>query len=181
MKSINSLLQNKIPLGRAFNILLVSNNIRKVAQIEYFKKINYLKKFFEKNNIHYIDNKKEKIIIIYNNTIKINNTKLSSDIYDTEYVGKILNFVCASKNYCKLYKRKINPPFQVRFMVKYKKKTDNFMSQMCIDNKTLSKSHKQITNFQKELEKQKLDFYVYMEVDPQPIYWNKKRPIYYKK
>ena len=46
MKSINSLLQNKIPLGHAFNILLVSNNIRQVAQIEYFNKINYLKKVF---------------------------------------------------------------------------------------------------------------------------------------
>ena len=35
MKSTNALLKNKIPIGSAFNVLLVFNNIRNVAQLEY--------------------------------------------------------------------------------------------------------------------------------------------------
>lgn len=94
-------------------------------------------------------------------------------------------------------KEKKNAPFQVRFgVIMYYKSgisvlsgnidkggdsidiwdetRDYFMAQMCVDDKTLSKSHKQITKFQKELHKHKLDnFGVFIEVDPQPMYYKK--------
>lgn len=185
MKYINNMLKNNIPLGHAFNVLLVSNNIRNVAQIEYYlwqkrnKILMYLKKILEKNNIEYIDNRKEEVLVIYNNTIQINNKKLNDDIYDMNYVGKLLDLGCATNDLKKLYSRKENAPFQVRFMVKYKNDIKEFMAQMCIDDKTLSKSHKQITKFRKEIEKLKLNFHVYMEIDPQPMYYTKNRtPVY---
>ena len=199
MRSLDTLLKNKIQLCHAFNILLVANNIRKVAQLDGYslkifqKKNNFLKKFLVKNNIHFIENKNMNVVIIYNNNIKINNNKLSSSTYDSYYVGKLLDIGCVTKDFGQLYKRKKNAPFQVRFgVIKYYKSgtsdiwdetRDYFMAQMCVDDKTLSKSHKQITKFQKELYKHKLDnFGVFIEIDPQPLYYtNNGIPVFYKK
>ena len=192
MKSIDILLKNKIPLEHAFNILLVSNNIRKVAQLEYIwygknkrnkyskTTIDFLKKYLTKHNINFIENRGS--LLIYNDNITIDKKKLSSNKYGSHYVGKILDIACATKDFMKLYKRKKNAPFQVRFVVSKIPKTkkmvtddmyekDVFMAQMCVDNKTLIKSHKQITKFQKELSKRKLDdeFIIHLESDPQPI------------
>lgn len=112
MGYVDILLKNKIQLCHAFNILLVANNIRKVAQLEGYplktfqKKNNFLKKFLLKNNINFIENTNMNVVIIYNNKVKINSNKLSSNTYDSYYVGKLLDIACATKDFGQLYKRK---------------------------------------------------------------------------
>lgn len=177
---INTLLKNKIPVAIAFNILLVSKNIRKVAQIEFYlfnysKKIKiYLENFFVKHKINYVENKDKSVFIIFNKNIKIDKMKIN----DSYYIGKKLKLSCVSKNFTKEYKRKKDAPFQVRFVIEINGNKGYFMEQMCINSKILVKMHKQLTNIKKELEKNKLDFLIYMEVPPQPVYYKKRIPMF---